>query len=117
MIKTKKVIENANSITEGLVALINCEGHYAGRINTTGIYDPAINQFRRMKQEERGKSDVAACINGRFVAIEIKYLRDKTSKYQKAYRARVEAAGGIYVIIKTWEQAIEWWNTTGINIK
>lgn len=117
MTKVKRVIENANSITEGLVALINCEGQYAGRVNTTGIYDPKIKKFRQLKAAERGKSDIIACINGRFVAIEIKYLHDKMSNFQKAYKARVEASGGLHFVIKTWEQAINWWNTIGINIK
>lgn len=107
--KTKKVIEDANTITDGLVSLINLSGNYAGRINTTGIFDPVHNIWRKLKETELGKSDIIACIRGKFVAIEIKFGKDTQKRRQKSFEKRVLQAGGVYYQIHTWEEAEQWW--------
>lgn len=108
--KTRHVAESANSITEGLINLINMHGQYAGRINTVGIYDPRTGRYRRIKESEKGKSDIIACIRGEFWGIEIKFDKDKSSAYQELFRSRVEESGGKYRIVKTWNEALELWN-------
>lgn len=108
--KTKTVAENANSITEGLINLINMHGQYAGRINTVGIWDARRGFYRKLKKGEQGKSDIIACIKSHFWGIEIKFDEDTQSDDQKAFEARIKQAEGQYRIVKTWNEALELWN-------
>jgi hypothetical protein len=66
---TEKAIEN--SILDYLATIPGCR---AWKNQTTGIYDPNLKMFRPLhgKYSGKGSSDILACINGRFVAIEVK---------------------------------------------
>ena len=48
----------------------------------------------------RGIGDIIACINGKFVMIEIKVGKDKQSEFQKSVEKDVKKAGGEYWIVK-----------------
>lgn len=106
--KTKTVIESANTITEGIINMILGEGFSARRINVTGIYKPELMTFVKSGMEP-GFSDIICCIAGMYVGVEVKFKRDKMRPGQEDFQKEVERAGGIYVVIKTWEQADNWW--------
>jgi len=53
-----------------------------------------------------GTSDILACVDGRFVAIEAKAGDNKPTALQVEYLARVEAAGGVALVIN--EQGLEY---------
>ena len=48
-----------------------------------------------------GTSDKTCCIAGVFVAIETKSAAGRQSPAQAAYQARVEAAGGLYILARS----------------
>lgn len=57
-----------------------------------------------------GTADISATINGRSVKIEVKVERDRQSEAQRLYQACIEQAGGIYLIVRSFEQFYEWYN-------
>ncbi|MCY1381799.1 hypothetical protein D9M69_697530 [compost metagenome] len=57
-----------------------------------------------------GTADIAATICGRSVKIEVKIGADHQSEAQRKYQETVEAAGGIYVIIKDFNSYFNWFN-------
>ncbi len=46
-----------------------------------------------------GVPDIICCHNGRFIAIECKAGKNKTTALQDAHLARIRAAGGVAVVI------------------
>lgn len=46
-----------------------------------------------------GIPDIICCHNGRFIAIECKAGKNKTTALQDAHLARIRAAGGVAVVI------------------
>lgn len=62
-----------------------------------GMYLPANNG---------GAADIKAMIRGRAIEIEVKYGKDVQSELQKKYQKKIEAGGGIYIIVKTWDDFI-----------
>jgi hypothetical protein len=109
-IKKVMVIEDANSITKGIVNQLLSEGHSARRINTMGVWDEKKKLWRRAAQT--GTADILACIapNGRFLAIEVKFGKDTQRNAQKEYQDEVNGTGGTYLIIKAWEDWLFWWS-------
>jgi hypothetical protein len=51
-----------------------------------------------------GTADLSATIDGRSIKIEVKIGKDRMSEAQKHYREKVEAAGGIYIVARSFEQ-------------
>jgi len=98
--------DSANGLTKCIVTWLELHGHFAGRINTTGIYDARFNKYRP-SGARRGMADVTAVINGRHVSIEVKYGRDRISPDQLRVKNEVEAAGGVYIIASTFDNFLE----------
>jgi len=59
----------------------------------------------------KGTSDLKACINGKFVAIEIKCSssKDRIRPAQVEYKKLIEAAGATYVIVTSFAQFCNWY--------
>ena len=55
-----------------------------------------------------GGADLIGLYRGRFVAIEIKTPIGRQSREQKMFQALVEAHGGIYVVLRSVEDARAW---------
>lgn len=89
-----------NAITNNIIKYLEYKGHFASRIQSQGQYIAKIGRWVKSKVR-RGIGDVIACIDGRFVMIEIKYGQDRQSTYQKDVEKDVKKAGGDYWIIKT----------------
>jgi hypothetical protein len=64
-----------------------------------------------------GSADISATIYGRSVKIEVKIGKDKQSVVQKQYQLMIEAAGGIYIISKTFDDFVEWYDMFSQNYK
>lgn len=66
---TEKQIEL--SILDYLATIPNCK---AWKNQTTGIFDVTTKRFRTLsgKYSGKGSADILACLNGHFVAIEVK---------------------------------------------
>jgi len=115
--------DSANSLSKSILDFLNMSGHLAERINTCGRYVDQSQTFTDVLGKTRtigtgqwlptsgikGSADISATINGRSVKIEVKQ-KDKQSEDQKRYQQRIEAAGGIYLIVRNYTEFYEWYN-------
>jgi hypothetical protein len=107
----------ANELTRSIEAFIRMSGHYADRINNTGIYDKRTGRWRK-GGTRKGIADIMAAKNIMIgdrkvaitVAIEVKIGKDRMSPDQERVKAEIEKAGGVYIIARTWDQFYEEWN-------
>ncbi len=115
-----------NDLTRCVKDYIRLMGGQAERVSTTGrlidntkeVVD-VVGRTRvigskqwRKSSGKKGSADIHATIWGRSVKIEIKCkgTRDnKQSDDQKSYQAEVEKAGGIYLIVRDFEQFYKWY--------
>ena len=114
---------DANSLTKCVIDFIRLTGGMAERINCTGRYIDRTQVFTDVVGRTRcigsgqwiptsgmkGTADISAVIQGRAVKIEIK-IRDAQSEDQKRYQQRIEAAGGIYLIVRSFAEFMDWYN-------
>jgi hypothetical protein len=111
---------SANGLTKCVIDLINYEGYQAERISTQGTYVEGAKikvgeNERQLKgkyiptQGTKGSADISATIRGRSVKIEIKQ-KDKQSDVQKEYQASIERAGGIYIIVRDFDDFVIWFD-------
>jgi hypothetical protein len=49
---------------------------------------------------KHGAPDIVACIEGRYVALEVKSVVGRLSDHQNAFKAGLEASGGTYLVIR-----------------
>ena len=105
------------------------KGHQGERIDNKGtriddrqVVENVIGQMKTIgrvrwnySQQERGTADVSATIKRNFagviigcsVKIEIKIGNDTQKPHQKLYQQKVEAAGGFYWIVKSFNDFLE----------
>ncbi len=121
--------DSANGLTKCVIDFIRLSGYQAERINCTGRYidrtEVVTDVLDRKRvigsakwlptSGQRGTSDISATIRGRAVKIEIKAGKDRQSEDQKRYQEQVERAGGVYLIIRTFEEFYSWFNNNTIN--
>ncbi|MVM35482.1 VRR-NUC domain-containing protein [Spirosoma sp. HMF4905] len=94
--------ETANSLTKKLISYLRNRGHFAARINTTGLYDEKLGKYRP-SGATTGVPDVIACIESRFVGLEIKIGADRLSKKQQQIALQINSAGGFYLIVRSFD--------------
>lgn len=114
---------NANGLTRCIIDWLRFNDHHAERISNMGRpvdgrkrYVDTVGFKRQigsvqwiLGQGTPGTADISATIVGRSVKIEVKAGRDRQSEAQKKYQAAIEAAGGTYVIAKSFEGFWEWY--------
>jgi hypothetical protein len=98
--------DTANALTRAIMVWAEVNGASASRINTTGIYDVKRGIYRH-SGATRGVADIDLIINGRAVKIEVKIGKDKQSEAQRLYQQRTEAAGGVYIIARNFDDFLE----------
>ena len=62
---------------------------------------------RWVKFGHAGQADITGMIAGRAIEIEVKRHDGRQSKPQKSWQAAVESAGGIYIIARSPDEAVE----------
>jgi len=105
--------DTANTLTTCILDYIELRGFAAERINTMGQQVKSKGKIRWIPGSSKaGSADIHACIQSRFVAIEVKCLatKDTQSEEQLKYQKEIEAAGGVYLLISTFEQFYNWFN-------
>ena len=104
----KKSGSGANELTRAVMSYITVKfrNAYVVRINTQGQWD-AKKKLWRKSHTRLGTSDLHACINGRFLSIEIKAKNDKMRTEQWLTKADVERAGGLYIIVTNMDEFID----------
>ena len=113
---------NANSLTGAILNYIRYNGSHAERVNNIArqVKSKSGAMVHIPSANFKGTADIHACkmvgynLNflktGLFVAIEVKIGRDKLSEAQEYYRECVQKAGGVYMVVHTWDEFIEKWN-------
>ena len=103
--------KGANLLTRLVMLKLQQLGHFAERTGNTGMYRQgkqitlANGCKTRLKGQyikstgTNGTSDIKAILNSQFVAIEIKYKKDRMSIEQLKYKDEIERAGGVYLIV------------------
>jgi len=102
---TKFRDDTANELTKCLQAWSKINGAHFQRVNTTGLYDAKLKRFRR-SGATKGVTDTMIVFRGKTLNIEIKIGRDRQSNDQKKIQASIEKAGGIYWIVKMYDDFI-----------
>ena len=111
---------SANALTKCIIFWINALGGQAERISSQGQYREGKKiqvgeGFKQLQgkwtpgQGTKGTADISATIRGRSVKIEVKYGNDRQSDAQKAYQQAIEKAGGTYIIAKTFDDFVLWY--------
>lgn len=102
--------KTANGLATCIIDYIRFSGGDAQRINTTGMMRKIGGQMKWTHSgSRRGAADIHAIVGGRAVSVEIKTGRDKQSEAQKKEQARIEAAGGLYVIASSMIEFLKWY--------
>jgi len=121
----------ANGLTRCVIDWIKFSGGQAERISVTGrmidntkVVSDVMGHRRivgsvsyQKSSMTKGSADISAIINGRSVKIEIKIGRDRQSDAQKQYEQSVTKAGGVYIIVHTLEDFVNWWDSQAIQTK
>lgn len=105
MVRPKYSDGSANSLTTIVRDFLKMKGHYCGRTNTTGTYSVKLGKYIH-SGATRGQTDLNCIVNGRSVQVEIKFGRDKLSPAQVEIMEQVQAAGGIYLIVRSFNDFI-----------
>lgn len=95
-----------NALTKSVVAYLTMHGCRAARINTQGNYNQHLGMFIK-SGSTKGMPDVVATIRGLSVDIEVKYKKDTQSKVQKEIETAQKNAGGVYMMVRTFDDFLE----------
>ncbi len=106
---------SANELTKTVLAYFEFKGIKAWRQASEGrfIRGKEYTDWAGRPREEKGTfiprskaakgiGDICA-LTPRFTSIEIKYGKDRQSDDQKKFQKEIENSGGIYMIVRTWE--------------
>lgn len=112
---------SANELTKSILAYFEFKGIKAWRQSSEGRFIQGkeyTDWMGRKKQEKgqyipraggaKGSADITATLPplGRRLEVEVKYGKDRQSPDQKKFQEEIEAMGGIYIIVRTWDDFI-----------
>ena len=117
---------DTNGLTRCITDFLKFSGHQAERINTTGVFvqgkpTPAMGglatirgkSYYRPTTATKGSADISCIIKtekmqyGASIKIEVKFGKDRLSPEQIEYGRRVQESGGLYWVVKDFEQFIK----------
>jgi len=106
--------KTSNTLTKCIITYTRLRGFFAERVNATGQQIKTGNTTRWVKGSSHvGSADVHAVIQGRAVMIEIKIGNDFQSQAQRDYQKKIEQSGGVYLIVRTFQDYYNWFNKKG----
>lgn len=117
--------KTANGLTTCIIDFLRFKGWQAERIAVTGRYidnSKVVTDVTGMSRRigsgkwipgsmQKGTADISATIRGRSVKIEVKIGRDVMSDYQKEYRSQVQRAGGLYWLVRSFDEFMSFYNS------
>ena len=101
--KPRKPKSKANILTAQIVKHLTDKGHFATRLNSTGI---VRNGQYTTSTQKNGLGDILAIIDGQTVFFEVKIGADKPREAQLQICHEVRLAGGNYYFVKCFEDFI-----------
>ncbi len=113
-----------NGLTACVTNFIKWNGYQAERISNTGrVLDNSKTVTDIMGQRRKigsttyipgtgtkGTADISATIHGMSMKIEIKFGKDRQSEAQKKYQKSIEKAGGVYIIVREFDDFLAWYD-------
>lgn len=105
-IKHKFDDKTANSLTKLIIEYLRMNGCFGARINTQGNYNAKIGKFVR-SGSTNGMADINAVVKGKSISIEVKIGKDKIRESQLKVKREIEAAGGVYLIVRSFDDFLE----------
>jgi hypothetical protein len=102
-------LATTNGITTFVQNYITWSGGYANRLNVSGRQ---IGETWIPSSTKKGTEDIDAMWQGRKIAIEVKnaVTKDTVKPDQVKQRKRIEAAGGVYIIVTGAENFLTQWD-------
>ncbi len=104
---------NTNALTASIYDFLKYCGFYVNRINSQG----QMRKINGKMQWTHGSSNLGTCdvhaiINGQSIHIEVKCKTtgDRMRKEQYKERERVQASGGVYLVVEDMPGFISWYN-------
>lgn len=111
-------VRKSNGLTTAIINYLTWKGYYGNRVNTMGrLIDGKERQesgtVLTVKKwvhsaTKKGTADIHCIIRGQHVSIEIKIGADRQSDNQHKEQARIERAGGVYIVVKTISDFFDW---------
>lgn len=115
--------KTANGLTRCIIDFLNFSGLQAERINCTGkmidnteVMTDTLGDRRSIgsvkwlpTSGQKGTADISATIWGKSVKIEVK-MKDRQSDVQHKYQLQVERAGGIYLLVRNFDEFLDCYN-------
>jgi len=125
--KPKYTDKTSNGLTKCIIDWIEFNGFQAERINSIGrqidkrkVSTDVLGNKRTIGSVtwtkgsgQIGTADISATIKGRSIKIEVKCKAtgdNYQSKGQITYQKKIEQAGGIYFIVRTFQDFYDWYN-------
>ena len=105
-VKTTFRDDNANGLTKCIVAWLELNGHFAARVNVTGIYDSNLKRYRH-SGSRRGMADVTAVVGGKHVSIEVKTGKDRMRPEQLKVKQEIEQASGLFIVVSSFDDFLK----------
>lgn len=76
--------------------------------NTTGVYDPVRQCFRKLsKRSIKGVSDILGICHGRMLCLEVKSKTGRVSPEQKAFLEKMKELGAVTGVVRSWLDAVD----------
>jgi len=111
---------SANELTKAVIKFIRLSGNQAERISVTGrtinkrtTYIDVLGHRKQIGSVKyipsamtKGSADISSTIHGKSIKIEIKWGHGHQSPAQAKYQSEIEKAGGVYLIVHSFDQ---WW--------
>lgn len=124
--RKKYTDKNTNGLTKAIIEWINLNDYQAERINSMGRRIDKRKKVKDVMGNERligsvkwvksntqtGTADISATIKGKSVKVEVKCKAtgdNYLSPEQKIYQKKIEQAGGVYVVARTFQGFYEWY--------
>ena len=95
--------KTANSLTKLIMTWLKLNDHFAARINSGAVFDRRLGVYRANSGATAGMADINAVVKGRSISIEVKIGKDKIRDSQLKVKSEIEAAGGIYIIVRSFD--------------
>ena len=106
--KPLKIPPERESAIVGQILAVICGPLYRGKVeawrNNTGagkIQCPAGSAGRFMRFGALGSADIFCVVGGRFLGLEVKAAKGKTSEAQEAWASKIRAVGGMVVVVRS----------------
>lgn len=82
------------------------EAYFQARVMKELRQLPNVTALKVIQATDSGVSDILCCVNGRFVAIELKADKGKPTPLQLLFLSKVTKAGGIARVCYTWGDVV-----------